>query len=248
MLHRGLLGGPGGDGTDTVDVPDWPQRFAALAAAARHPALQAYYAAGVPAAETALSTVPVAALDIETTGLDPQLHEIVSIALVPFGLAQIQASRSQHWIVRPRGELTAESVAFHGITHAQIAAAPDLEAVLPPVLAAMAGRVMVVHCRDIERGFLDAAVRARWGEGLQIPVIDTMDLEGRQHRQPPGFWSRWRRQVPPSIRLADSRARYGLPLYRAHHAPTDALATAELLLAQVADRFSPQTPLGALWR
>jgi len=249
VLHRGLLDGPKGPVAEAAGVPDWPQQFASLAAAARHAALQAYYAAGVPTPDAPLSAVPMAALDIETTGLDPRQHEIVSVALVPFQLAQIQASRSRHWVVRPRGELTAESVAFHGITHAQIAVAPDLEAVLASLLAAMAGRVMVVHCRDIERDFLDAALRARWGEGLQFPVIDTMDLEARRHRQPPGFWARWRRQAPPpSIRLADSRSRYGLPLYRAHHAPTDALATAELLLAQVADRFAPQTPLGDVWR
>lgn len=251
MLHRGMLDGPGGLRGKKAVAPDWPQQFEALAATARHADLKRYYASALPRADAPLSTVPMAALDIETTGLDPLRHEIVSIALVPMQLAQIQASRTRHWIVRPRGELTAESVVFHGITHAQIAAAPDLDAVLRPLLAAMAGRVMVVHCRDIERGFLDAALRARLGEGLQFPVIDTMDLEARQHRRNSGFkdfWARWRRQAPASIRLADSRSRYGLPLYRAHHAPTDALATAELLLAQVADRFSPQTPLVELWR
>lgn len=251
MLHRGMLEGPAARGDKNADAPDWPQRFATLASSARHAGLKRYYASGVPPADAPLSAVPMAALDIETTGLDPRRHEIVSIALVPLQLAQIQASRSRHWIVRPRGELTAESVVFHGITHAQIEAAPDLQAVLPALLEAMAGRVMVVHCRDIERAFLDAALRARLGEGLQFPVIDTMDLEARQHRRPAGIkgiWARWRHPAPTSIRLADSRSRYGLPLYRAHHAPTDALATAELLLAQIADRFSPQTPLGVLWR
>jgi len=38
-----------------------------------------------------------------------------------------------------------------------------------------------------------------------------------------------------------------LPRYRLHHALTDALATAELLQAQVAHRFTPDTPLSALW-
>jgi len=48
--------------------------------------------------------------------------------------------------------------------------------------------------------------------------------------------------------LAPSRERYRLPRYRAHHALTDALASAELLQAQVAHRFSPQTQLNALWK
>jgi DNA polymerase-3 subunit epsilon len=50
-----------------------------------------------------------------------------------------------------------------------------------------------------------------------------------------------------SIRLGDSRRRYGLPAYQGHHALRDAIATAELFQAQVAWRFSRQTPLGRLW-
>lgn len=251
MLHRGLLVGDHGrsaTGDAAEPAPDWPARFEALAAQAHDPRLRAYYAAGAPPAGTPLAEVPMAALDVETTGLDPRCHETVSLSLLPMDLSRIQASATRHWVVRPRGELAAESVAFHGITHSRIADAPDLEEVIGPLLEAMAGRVIVVHCRQIERAFLDAALRERVGEGLQFPVIDTMDLEARLHRRRAGFWDRWRRRPAPSIRLTDSRRRHGLPDYRPHHAPTDALATAELLLAQVADRFSPQTPLGALWR
>jgi DNA polymerase-3 subunit epsilon len=247
MLHRDLLKPPAGAQAAALATPDWPQRFRTLASTARDARLQAYYAAGAPDGDAPLSSVPMAALDIETTGLDPDRHEIVSIALVPMGLAQIQGSQTQHWIVKPRGELAAESVTFHGITHSRVAQAPDFDAVVQPLLAAMAGRVLVVHCREIERGFLAAAMTARLGEGLQFPVIDTMALEARLHRRPAGFWARWRQTPPPSIRLADARRRHGLPGYRPHHAPTDALASAELLLAQVADRFSPQTPLRELW-
>ncbi len=246
MLHLGTLTGP--TDPDAQAPPDWPRRFETLARSAHDARLKRYYAAGAPPAQAPLSAVPMAALDFETTGLDPAEHEIVSMALVPMTLAQVQAGQTRHWIVKPRGDLQAASVAFHGITHSQIAAAPDLDAVLQSLLDAMAGRVMVVHGRQIERAFLAAALRSRLGEGIEFPVIDTMALEARLHRRSAGFWGRWRRPPPQrSIRLGDSRIRYGLPHYRPHHAPTDALATAELLMAQVADRFSPQTPLGDLW-
>ena len=74
--------------------------------------------------------------------------------------------------------------------------------------------------------------------------------KARLHRAPPpGFFARLfgKKPAPVSIRLADSRERYKLPRYRAHHALTDALATAELLQAQVAHRFTPETPLRELW-
>ena len=37
------------------------------------------------------------------------------------------------------------------------------------------------------------------------------------------------------LRLWNARTRYGLPVYKAHNALTDAVATAELYLAQVAE-------------
>ncbi len=256
MLHRGDLRREASVSTApsrrarAQAVPDWPARFAALAAAAREPRLQAFYAAGAVAGDTSIEDVPQVALDVETTGLDPARDEIVSIGVVPIEGACIRASAARYWVVRPRAALQPESVTIHAITHAQIAAAPDLGDIVGELLAALAGRVVVVHCRGIERSFLDVALKARLGEGLEFPVIDTMELEARLHRAPPaGLLARLfgRRPAPRSIRLADSRARYGLPRYRAHHALTDALATAELLQAQLAHRFSPQTPVRALW-
>ena len=154
-------------------------------------------------------------------------------------------------MVRPRIELNPESVVIHAITHARIASAPDLGDILDELLPALAGQVIVVHCREIERTFIDLALKARIGEGIEFPVIDTMELEARLHRRPPpGLLARLfrRRPAPVSIRLADSRERYRLPRYRAHHALTDALATAELLQAQLSHRFTPDTPLRELWR
>ena len=250
MLHAGLLRDTAPAGR-TLQVPDWPARFAALAGSARDPRLQAFYAAGTVSGEMPLKDVPLLALDVETTGLNPVTDGIVSIGLVPLTLDCIRASQGRHWLIKPRVALADEAVTFHGITHQQLRQAPDLDEVLGELLSLMAAQLMVVHCRDIERQFLDQALRRRIGEGIEFPVIDTMELEARLHRRPPPpWWKRLGRPLPPpvSIRLAASRARYGLPHYRMHHAFSDALASAELLQAQVADRFSEETPLRVLWR
>lgn len=249
MLHAGLLRAPPAS-TAAEQAVDWPARFAALATAARDPRLRAFYAAGTPAGDTPLQDVPLLALDVETTGLNSATDGIVSLGLVPMTLERIHASRGRHWLVKPRVPLADEAVTLHGITPQRLHEAPDLDAVLDELLTLMAGHVMVVHCRDIERQFLDQALRRRLDEGTEFPVIDTMALEARLHRKPPlPWWRRLGRPVPPplSIRLAASRERYGLPRYRLHHALSDALASAELLQAQVAHRFHPQTPLRALW-
>ncbi len=230
-------------------TPDWPARFAELACTARDPRLRAYYGVGVPAGDMPLAEVPMVALDVETTGLDPVRDGIVSIGLVPMTLERIVASASRHWIVRPRVALDETSVTLHGITDSQIVEAPDFQSILGEVLEAMAGRIVVVHCRDIERQFLDQALKVRIGEGIEFPTIDTMALEALVHpRGKPGFFARlFGRREQASIRLAASRARYGLPRYALHHALTDALATSELFQAQVAHRYRPDIRLDALW-
>jgi len=226
---------------------DWQARFQVLAQAARHPLLQGFYAAGVVAAQTPLEEVPLLALDVETTGLDAEKDGIVSIGLMPFSLRRIRCGEARYWVVKPRAELSETSITFHHITHSDIRHAPALAHVLKALLSAMAGQVMVVHYRNLERGFLEHAVRRHLGEGLQFPVIDTMQLEALVHRSGRSWMDRLLRRAPVSIRLADSRARYHLPPYHAHHALTDALATAELLQAQVAHRLEAGVEVGRLW-
>lgn len=226
----------------------WPRYFERRAGEVGYEPLRAYYQAGCPDPRTAIGKVPLVAVDMETTGLDESRHAVVSIGLVPFDIRRIRLAGHRYWVVNPPRALDVHSITFHHITHSDIARAPDLSAVLPDLLEAMKGRVAVVHYRNIERPFLDAAVRARLGESLLFPVIDTMELEARLHRV--SLRSRlraWVGKPAVSIRLGDSRSRYGLPGYRGHHALQDALATAELFQAQVSRHFTPETPLETLW-
>lgn len=228
---------------------DWEERFRQLRRATRNsaPVLRRFYEDIPVPADTLLSEVPLAALDLETTGLDPRRHAIVSLALVPLTLQRIRCAEACYWVVQPDTGLSEQSVIYHHITHSQLEQAPPLSQVLAELLEAMRGRVMVVHYRPIEREFLDRASRRLLGGPLSFPVIDTMELEARYQR---GFLARllnsWRGQRV-SLRLAATRTRYGLPLYHAHHALSDALATAELLQAQVAHHYRQPPAVGRLW-
>mgnify|MGYP001081622408 CR=1 FL=1 len=228
--------------------PSWADYFARQAEACRTPALQRFYAAGVPAEERPIGEVPLVALDFETTGMDPREHAIVSIGMVPFDLHVIRPAAGRYWVVKPPKSLRAESIAFHRITHSEVEHAPPIAAILDEVLAELAGRLVVVHYRNIERPFLDAAVLASRGEHCLFPLIDTMELEARweRHGRLRGVKRLFGIQ-PSSIRLADSRGRYGLPHYSSHHAKVDAMATAELFQAQMARHFTPDTPVSDLW-
>ncbi|MFC4656157.1 3'-5' exonuclease [Rheinheimera marina] len=221
----------------------WRQHYAQLARSSQHPLLQQYYQSLQPEPDLALSQQPLLALDLETTGLDPGQDGIVSIGLVPFNAQRIYASQARQYLVKPRFALRSDSVLLHKITHSQIAGAPDLHDVLPELLQQLAGKVVVAHHGVIERSFLSAAVQARWGEPLQFPLIDSYELERRwQAIRPLTLWQRWRGKGPLSLQLAACRERYGLPAYAPHHAATDALACAELLLAQC-QTFCPSEPI-----
>ena len=226
----------------------WPEQFKALAEQSKSPILKAYYESGCVSPETPLSEVPFVALDFEATGLDANQHSIVSIGLVPFTLDGIQLGKARHWIVRPKLPLHQTSITIHGITHSDIDQAPDLNDILKDLFASLNGRIPVVHYRNIERSFFDVALQWRLGEGIRFPLIDTMAIEAYLHpNRKRSWWQKLKGQQPISIRLADSRRRYGLPHYPPHNALVDALASAELLMAQVQHHFSPETPIGDLW-
>lgn len=236
-------------GANKKTEPNWPDYLASRAQRVREPRLASFYAQGTLDPDTPIGEAPLVAMDFETTGLDGSRHDIVSVGVMPFTLGRIRPADGRYWVLSPRRQLSDESVAFHHITHAEVADAPDFAAIIDELLPLLAGRLVVVHYRQLERTFLDAAIRERLGEGLLMPMIDTMSLEARIHRQP--WWARLRRwagRPMASIRLHESRQRYHLPAYTGHHALVDSLATAELLQAQILYHYDWQTPVSALWR
>jgi DNA polymerase-3 subunit epsilon len=232
------------------DAIDWPARFAELAAGTGDARLQAYYRQTPPGADRSVKQTPLLALDLETSGLDEGRDDIISIGFIPFDARRIRCSGAEHWVVRPDRPTHGSAVTIHGITHSAMQAASGFEDYFEPLLQAMAGKVVVAHCAEIERRFLSAATKTLTGEPLHFPVIDTMALEAKKHpRKRPSLFQRWFGKTDgPSLRLDAARHRYGLPSYRPHHALTDALATAELLQAQLQDRYSPSTPVAQLWQ
>lgn len=207
--------------------------------------LRKFFQAGVCDPDTTVDRVSFVALDFETTGLHPSHDDIVSIGLIPFTLSGISCSDAEYWILKPRQSL--ENSVIHGITHSDICGAPDLTKIFEDLLEVLAGKIVVAHCLDIERNFLYNALVERLGEGVCFPMIDTMAIEAEKQKKNNGFLQKLFRRPSPSIRLADARQRYGLPIYQSHHALTDALATAELFLAQLAHHYSSDLPVKNLW-
>ncbi|MDN3647431.1 3'-5' exonuclease [Reinekea marina] len=216
------------------EVPEhWDAFFAEQRNTDLPEAMKLFYLQALPEAQQTLQETNFVALDIETTGLNAQTDDIVSIGIVPFDVHRIYLSKAKHWIVRPR-KLTTESVLVHGITHTDVAEAPSFKSVLPEILTHLQGKQVVVHYRYMEREFFRIAVQKLFKQNLLFPVIDTLELEAQFLRNSRSIFDKLRNKTMPSLRLLNVRERYNLPAYENHNALVDALATAELLQAQLA--------------
>jgi DNA polymerase III subunit epsilon len=162
------------------------------------------------------------ALDLETTGGEAGRDDILSFGWLCLDGPEIRLASARHRLVQPRRNLSEENVSIHRITDDQAAEGESLRVVLGDFLADLQGRVLIAHYSPTEVGFLDAACRACYGGRFRPPVIDTLILARRAAGE----------QQPGSLRLAALRARHHLPRYPMHHALSDALAAAELFLAQ----------------
>ncbi len=171
----------------------------------------------------------IVALDLETTGLDPKKDSILSFGLVHLKHNGIRLNTAWHEIIQIEGQIPEASAVIHHITDDDAAAGKPLEELLPKLLSRLAGKVILVHYKNIEQNFMDAACRKFYGAPFIIPIIDTLPialrlLELRNHTIQPG-----------NLRLFNLRPHFGLPHYKAHNALYDALATAELFLAIAAE-------------
>ena len=181
-------------------------------------------------------------LDMETTGLDPSRHQVISLGWVLIEQGVIKLDTAQHLLL-DSAEVDDDSVGIHMITNADVAEQGRRHAsVLRYLRQIMKDKVLVAHYAPLELGFLKALWQTQPMPSLSFQWLDTMQIEMQRREraqeviQDGGF------------RLGACRARYGLPKYPGHDALTDALATAELLLAQVAHCHptpSLQTLLGS---
>jgi DNA polymerase-3 subunit epsilon len=99
----------------------------------------------------------------------------------------------------------------------------------------------------MEREFLRTAFMEQIQKNFLFPVIDTLELEADFLRNKQSFIAGLLHKQLPSLRLAQVRERYNLPAYESHNALVDALATAELLQAQIAKHQLGTIPVRSLW-
>lgn len=177
-----------------------------------------------PARNTPVISIPLLAIDFETTGLLPGSDKVISVGMVDVEGLRIPLGSAANFLVNPGGDV-GQSAVIHQLTDDEVLAhGISTEEALDVIFDRLAGRVLLAHHSAIEVGFLAAAVRRVYDISVQIRAVDTLGLGLRAL----GIDEDHPRDA---LRLWKLRVRAGLPNYKGHDAVVDALACAELYLA-----------------
>ncbi|GGI84641.1 DNA polymerase III subunit epsilon [Shewanella gelidii] len=192
----------------------------------KHVTLQRYLEALNRVLNLNVNDVELVALDLEMTGLDPQVDQILSIGIVPISHGQLQMQQAEHKLIKIDGSV-GQSATIHGILDHHLEDAVSIEEAIEWLLEQTQGKFIVAHHAPLDIRFLQVQFQKIYNENVKLPVIDTLMIERnrllKQHET----------LQDGALRLGASRARYNLPVYNAHNALIDALACGELLLAQI---------------
>lgn len=169
-----------------------------------------------------------AVFDCETTGTDPGVDEIVSLAVVRLDADGAETTRYAR-LVRPSRPIPAESTAVHGIADKDVAGAPRFAEIAEELLGLLEGAVFVAHNVGFD---LPMVQHAFAGAGIDYrPGAVACTLEAFRLVEP----------LADNHRLQSICERRGIPLEGAHEATSDVLATAALLRVLLGEGIAPET-------
>jgi DNA polymerase III subunit epsilon len=184
----------------------------------------------LPSPWARLAEVEMIVLGLETSGADLAHDHVVATGwvLVRGGRLVMASARE----TRMRADLS--DAASEGPLEADVEDAESAEAMIRYLLSELAGRAIVMHDTALERPFLDAALQQIGGVPMPNPFISTRAIELRLAAAAAA------KMHEGELLLDSCRARHGLPERSLRSAGADAVACAELLLAQVGRLGGPE--------
>jgi DNA polymerase III subunit epsilon len=124
-------------------------------------------------------------LDIETTGLEPELdHRVIEIGCVEL-VNRRPSGRSFHRYLNPDREIDDAALAVHGISRTELDTQPRFRDIVEELLAFLGGAELIIHNAAFDVAFLDAELARLPGETRQVTavcqVLDTLALARELH-------------------------------------------------------------------
>jgi DNA polymerase-3 subunit epsilon len=164
--------------------------------------------------------------DTETTGLDVQKDQILSIGAIAIEKGEIVYQDSFEAYIRRSHTGDQASVPVHQILSQELQHAAEEAKVMQDFLAYMRGDILVAHHAAFDQAMLQKLMQKSWGFPLLNPVIDTFSLAMRLEQ---GRWDTQQHEAG-KYSLDALCQQYHIQNHARHSALGDALATAELFL------------------
>jgi len=166
--------------------------------------------------------LPIALIDVETTGRDASEDRVVEIGVVVGKAGEVV--RRSNWLVNPGRSIPEEVRAVHGISDADVKDAPAFGDVAAAVLDALSGCVPAAYNAPFDRAFLVSECARAGQSGAPVPAL-RHDVEWLD----PLVWARELQREERSKALGEVAARLGVSLENAHRASDDAEAALRVL-------------------
>ena len=167
--------------------------------------------------------------DAEMSSLDARDGELLSLGWVCVRGGGIVLESARHYLLKASGSV-GQSATIHQLRDCELEQGRPEAEVLELFLSAAAGHVLVFHNAALDTAFLNKLTCRAFGAPMLMPTVDTLLLEEAILRRNDAIIK------PGDLRLQACRERYNLPAFPGHNALLDAMATAELLLAQAKHR------------
>ncbi|MFY9357604.1 MAG: PolC-type DNA polymerase III, partial [Defluviitoga tunisiensis] len=112
--------------------------------------------------------------DLETTGLEPALNEIIEIGAVK--LKDMKIVSKFHRLVKPKKPVSQFTTNLTGITNEMLEKENPIEVVLPEFLSFIENTILVAHNAEFDYRFLREWVSKVYNEHFEQTYIDTLAL------------------------------------------------------------------------
>jgi DNA polymerase-3 subunit epsilon len=193
------------------------------------------------AADAPWAELPIALVDVETTGRDASVDRVVEVGIAFCRGGEIVDRKN--WLINPGRPIPKEASDVHHITDDAVKDAPLFEAVAQEIAAALAGCIPAAYNAAFDRAFLANEVARAQTLGVSASGQGTVPPALRRNVEwiDPLVWARELQQGERSRALGEVAARLGIALENAHRASDDAEAALRVMLALGRDVRVPPT-------
>ena len=129
------------------------------------------------------SGMELVVLDTETTGLNPQKDEILSIGAVIIRDNKILMNQSFECFVKPSANISKESIKIHHIRECDLSEAIEVEDAIRQLLDFIGNRPIVGYYIDFDHKMISKYTKQIIGSALPHPTIELSSMYYKRYRK-----------------------------------------------------------------